>query len=64
MARHYKAVDLSVAEEWAAWMARFSKPVAQVSKTIEVRYINDEGRVMRSYTVPNTIKFPTKVWDE
>lgn len=33
-----------------------------IPKTITVRYIDADRQVLREYSVPNTIKFPDRVW--
>ena len=52
--------------QWTEWFDRWkSKPVyAGISKFIEVRYVDDEGRVLRTRTVPADVKFVPKVWEE
>lgn len=33
-----------------------------IPTTITVRYVDANRQVMREYSVPNTIKFPERVW--
>jgi len=58
--------DRNQSMQWTEWFDRWkSKPVyAGISKFIEVRYVDDEGRVLRTRTVPADIKFVPKVWEE
>jgi hypothetical protein len=58
--------DFNKSFQWAQWWDDWKRrPVFNgVSKVIEVRYVDSEGRVLRSRIVPADIKFVPKVWEE